>query len=122
MKRLFFCCAFLLSLCLAAAPAPKLTFAKQEGGKFIFENPVPRNASVIMKYQLNQKEARAVTFGADAKVRHNVKEFQAILRVDFIYNDNTLQQWVNIGLPLSNDFRKSSRTYMPKKPVKTAIL
>ena len=122
MKRLLFCCAFLFSLCLVAAPTPKLIFAKQEGGKIIFENPVPRKASVIMEYQLNQKEARAVTFGADAKVRHDVKEFQAILRVDFIYNDNTLQQWVNIGLPLSNDFRKSSRTYMPKKPVKTAIL
>lgn len=122
MKKWFLLCGLLLTLSLAAAQAPVLVHARQEKDVFVMENPVPRKASVMQKFVLNQKSPRSFTFGADAQISHKSSKNEGFLRVDLTFTDGTIQEWINIGVPVTAKFQHFCRTFQPAKPVKTARL
>ena len=124
MKKLFLLCCFLLAVCLAAAnAAPVLNFAVQKGEEYILTNSAPRKAYVMQKFELNQTSARSFTFGADALANYTGKnKYESFLRVDVTFTDGTVQEWINIGIPVTTSRIRFTRSFKPAKPVKTARL
>ncbi len=93
-------------------------------GVYTVTNPDDKTMSTLEQtLELNQDVPRPLTFSVESKAEaHQGKPSGNYgVRIDLVYNDGTRTNWINVGcITNSTDWKKTERTYIPTKPVKTA--
>ena len=123
MKR-FAVFLVVLTALVGAAASPELKNAVAEKDVYRIENASPRQSFVRLEFPLDQKEVKPFTFSVESKGNRpaNAEKIHYAIFVDIVHQDGTRISCINIPLRNSDDFVKNARTFVPKKPVKTATL
>ena len=136
MKTLFCVGVLLFGWCALKAAPEGINLLKEpleirnkqtttlKDGVYTIENPDGKNQShIVQVIELNQEKVLPLTFGAEGKNESYKGPFSGYygVRLDLVYTDGTKQEWVNTGCFVNTvEWKKAERTYIPRKPVKTA--
>ena len=94
-------------------------------GVYTFDNAAPnKTAALCQTFNVDQQEPKPFTFSVESKGSRpeGEQKINYAIFVDITHQDGTRISCINIPLQNSDDFVKNARTFVPKKPVKTATL